>query len=191
MKRLCSVLLIIFVIGVSSIVAPQSASAFSVTGCKNLSLSQGYSVHYIHSPTNAPTVWKTALSDASTAWWRAGVRGSFGPATSGNYSMVVQTANFVEGYLGQASWVCGWNGFHLAGYNLYVRFNLRTTGSMSAWQRRYIAVHELGHIIGVDHTPWGCGVSIMKSNSNVQDPACANLTPPWSDDIKGYHYLYG
>lgn len=68
---------------------------------------------------------------------------------------------------------------------------IESVDSLTAWQVKFIYIHEFGHLLGLGHTSYGCGTAIMASDANVGNPSCSTTSPPWSDDIKGYHHIYG
>lgn len=185
--------LVLILFAATSIVGPaSSARSWAQTGCRSVALSNG--LPHTYDFGGGITGWYSqTINQSSILWWRAGVRGGFKPGASNYWDQIHMTrASFVDNWWARASWTCGGDGFYSA--TQQIKFNSRRIEDedhLTAWHVKHIIVHEFGHILGLDHTPYGCGVSVMKSDANVGDRSCSAQTPPWSDDMKGYHALYG
>ncbi|WP_130865777.1 zinc metalloprotease [Acidipropionibacterium timonense] len=186
--RIVPALLIIMCMAMASILlsSPGTAHAYALTGCKSTNLSRKLPDYY--ATGIGMTVWYSDVLDQSTIhWWRNGVSGGF--KRSANYDILVKREPVGgAGYWMMSYWSCDIFG-HMHARSITV--NSKTTDGLEAWKIKYIFIHEFGHQLGLAHTDYGCGVSIMRGNSNAEGAQCPGSFPPWSDDLKGYHHIYG
>ena len=166
----------------------------NLVSCKSHALGSGKP--HLYATGSGVTSWYgKAIDESSPLWWRAGVRGGFkrgvGEAWHQTY---ITRAYCLDDWFGRAVYSkCSPDGFYSS--STQIRLNSRTIETVkkfTAWQVKYIIVHEFGHILGLGHTSYTCGVSIMTRDArDLNDPRCASKTPPWNDDMKGYRALYG
>lgn len=163
------------------------AEAYSFTGCKSRNLANNVPDNYATGVGMTPW-YGTVLDDAAPSWWRKGVRGGF--KRGADYEILVSRAHYAHEYWMQTRWTCsgGWKIYRTMTVNAST---IEDRDHLAAWQVRFIFVHEFGHLVGLNHTSYGCGVSIMRSDSNAGNSSCSSQSPPWSDDMAGYHALYG
>jgi hypothetical protein len=54
----------------------------------------------------------------------------------------------------------------------------------------YVAIHELGHVYGLDHVEWmDCQGRPSIMQQGFQKFGCPG-TPPWADDVIGVNNIY-
>lgn len=82
---------------------------------------------------------------------------------------------------------------------MYVKINPNYYSSLTANQKTWAMIHELGHCIGFRHTDEGIGTLLYSGDQNTTDPTSvmheyllSNPTPPYftSYDIAAYGLLY-
>jgi hypothetical protein len=135
---------------------------------------------------NSTSPYTAALSRGITRWNDSPAPGQFRFVTSGANVEAWQT------YSSRTEWawttVTGGcpNGYYSQTQDL--TFNTRTMDSFSDRQKWVVAVHELGHVYGLDHTASSCNrPSVMKQG---EDKFSCPGTPPWNDDLTGVNNIY-
>lgn len=177
------------ILGWSVLHSPTSAQAWSTWGCKSVALSSGLPHRY--ATTRGMTPWYAqTLDETAPYWWRAGVRGGFQRGVTNAWNQTyVSRASYVAGDLAWAVITgCGPDGLHNNSQEL--RLNARTLDGQPKYFVRNVIIHEFGHILGLGHAEYPCGVAVMASGIGTGS-TCESPPPPWSDDMKGYRALYG
>lgn len=72
------------------------------------------------------------------------------------------------------------------GNEVELKFNTRVMDSLSATDKKFVAMHELGHAYGIDHVSSGC--RLMREN--LDDYNSCGTDIPSADDIDGVAELY-
>ncbi|WP_159621501.1 matrixin family metalloprotease [Ruania rhizosphaerae] len=172
MKRFAS-LIVALALGAAglTLVTPTSASAWVSTGCTwdivfvRYNISSGSWSPGINA-WNAESIPRTYTSSPSDA--------VVGLGTLNNSSV---------SYDGIANWTCS-SGTTTSATG---RINTAYTSGYSSTKLRSLTVHELGHILGLDHPSSGC--MIMRSSTSTRYGTCG-LSTPASDDIAGVNAIY-
>lgn len=135
------------------------------------------------------SAWSAAFDQGQYAWDTvAGLPTTFIPAASGadDPMLEVRDGSYAETWWAQTSYACwhlgpDWNGNETA-----QKYNTATTSSLSATNKKYVAIHELGHSLGLDHVAMDGSCeprrAVMSQGSNKF--GCSG-TPPWQDDQNG------
>lgn len=127
---------------------------------------------------------KTAFNEGQANWDAAAVPGYFDQQDwSLDPEVPVHDGVYGGGWYGLTSWGC--SSGHYTGNEVYMKFDTTEMGTLAAWQRRNIAIHELGHAYGLaDVTGTLCRVM----NVGKALEGCAVF--PASDDISGVNAIY-
>lgn len=153
-----------------------SAKAYTTTGCKWASATAKYA-------NNTPSPYSTAVSGAASAWtsgtdinWVTGSSGIVAYVVAGNYG--------ASGYEGMTTWVCNWLGTY---QSLNVQLNRHYMDSHNATRKKVVAMHELGHALGLNHST-ASGYPVMASSAS--NSYLHGTTSLKADDIAGANFLY-
>ena len=84
---------------------------------------------------------------------------------------------------GLTTWGCS-SGYY-NGNEVYMKFDTTEMGTLAAWQRKNIAIHELGHAYGLDDAS---ALVCRVMNAGMALEGCALF--PASDDISGVNAIY-
>lgn len=173
-----------------------SADAYVLNGCKF----PGSNPQIVYEYWNVTSTWQSAFNTAQAAWdsETPGWGGWFAYGTSEN--IPVFDGGYAGSWWGLASGGCDsgggetwYNLTHCPGSNpcVKIQFNTNTTGGMNATERAHIAVHELGHALGLAHSSLGCSNPVvMRSDATWVYDNCGLVVPPWQNDLDGVDAIY-
>jgi hypothetical protein len=75
------------------------------------------------------------------------------------------------------------------GNEVLVEMNTRTMSGLTASEKKYVMVHELGHAYGLWHQPMSCSQQPAIMEPGEEPFGCAG-DPPWLDDREGVRAIY-
>jgi hypothetical protein len=127
---------------------------------------------------------QTAFNDGQARWDASAVPGYFDQQDwSLDPEVPVHDGVYGSTWWGLTSWGCS-SGYY-TGNEVYMKFDTDNMGTLVAWQRRNIAIHELGHAYGLAEVS-GSTCRVMNTYKALE--GCASF--PASDDIAGVNAVY-
>lgn len=169
-----------------TVTVPASPAEAASSGCRSRNLAAGVQDTYYKDPSLA-TYYASVVDTAAGKWNSVAVPGELRYAGSSADIKVVKGSYAYSAYA-VSYWTCG-SGYYNSG-SRRMEINSRTMGNLLSWQDRFVVIHEFGHLMGLAHTNYGCGVSIMRGDAVTGDSGCASGNPPWSDDINSMNAIY-
>jgi len=141
------------------------------------------------------STWTDAFNAGQQKWdtKTPGYGGWFTENASGTDTEIyVYDANYSETWWGLAEGGCD-SGGGQPWYNdkVNIKFNLSTAGSMNTTERRLVAIHEMGHGLGLAHSSLGCSDPVvMRSDPTYAYDNCGTSDAPYANDVAGVDVLY-
>lgn len=183
----------------SLIVSAQPAAAWNRLNC------QWSSADIRFENTGATSTWSSASNAGIGAWNAAAVPINFGYALTG-YNFKIYGGSYGNvGWSGYTS-PTGHRGTNATCTNgrwavggIAVYLNSTTTTTYSAFRRKSVVAHELGHVLGLAHNnaSFACAGGavgwkqlMFYSDARSSGNSCGNIDTPQSDDTAGVNVLY-
>lgn len=170
-----------------SMVSP--ANAWVLNRCKYAGSDP--TIHYkFYSVTST---YETAFQSGQAAWDATSSPGYFKEVTGWDPNLEVRDEWSSST---KWAWVAGgcpsgtyqtWNG-----NETYMTFNTRTMASLSATEKKIVAIHEMGHSYGLAHSSLGCGANrpVMRSDPTWVLDNCGDANAPYPNDVAGVNAQY-
>lgn len=136
------------------------------------------------------STYYNAFNGAQGRWDATSATGFFRyEKTNGDPEIEVRDKSYSWSSWAQTSW----QGCTLGYWSydeVYMAFNTRTMGGLSAREKKIVAEHELGHAYGLDHEYYTCanpGPAVMRQGEGKF--GCGG-DGPWYDDVQGVKAKY-
>jgi hypothetical protein len=175
-----------FVVGASLVVTPNSASAYTLIGCKFGETSVTYEYYWVGD-------YATPTANAIAAWNNKGsaVPGSITANTSASGAHIAfnRISSSLDHWAFMSS-TCNSSG-NWTNWDTYIEYNDVTMLTLTTGQRQRVIEHEIGHAYGLNHMPSGCGATHAVMVQGTSKWACSwTGTSPWTDDVNGVAHIY-
>jgi len=129
--------------------------------------------------------YENASQGAANAWNGVSVPGRFEEhSTSLDPEVNITDGTTSTNLWAFTSWGC--NGGRYSGNEVNVEFYTNNMSGLSAYEKKIVAEHELGHAYGLDDTANQTGCRVMRTGSHKF--TCGTM--PASDDISGVQAIY-
>lgn len=135
------------------------------------------------------SAWSAAFDQGQYEWDTAsGVPTTFLPASSTDDDpmLEVRDDSYSDDWWAFTDWACWYPGSDYIGNETSQKYNTRTTTDLTATNKKYVAIHELGHSLGLGHVDMDSSClprrAVMSQGTNKF--GCSG-TPPWADDQNG------
>ncbi|AJT40356.1 matrixin family metalloprotease [Psychromicrobium lacuslunae] len=175
-----------------TLVRPLGAAAVAlVLLIGGTSTAQAYHLQGPKLSTSSPTFSIDSGSSASRTAWTSGIS-DWNDASAGvSLSTTSGTGTATLGDANDSS--VGWDGITYYSWNnntnivtdVSAYLNVAYTASYDAAKRKGVAAHEIGHVLGLDHTS-----SCVLMNPTTPDRTDCGVSTPQSDDVNGVRSLY-
>lgn len=158
------------------------AEAYALKGCKYDADSISPIEYRFHSVNSA---YETAFKNAESAWDSTSSPGHFSEdSVSLDPEIDVYDGVYAGTWWAQTDYSCDSDGTYSGNENT-VFFDTGGMGGLTAYEKKLVAEHELGHTYGLDEAP-NNGCRVMRQGSNKF--TCGTM--PAADDIAGVNALY-
>lgn len=133
--------------------------------------------------------YRDAFNQAQYSWDTTSAPGTFYEnSTDTDPHVEVRDFQYSWGDWARTTWTCGV--VYWLNNEVYIDFNTGTMASLSAREKKIVAIHELGHAYGLAHEYYTCsypGPATMRPGQGKF--ACAG-DGPWYDDVLGVQTIY-
>jgi hypothetical protein len=126
--------------------------------------------------------YETAFAHAQSAWEATSAPGYFSLTSSSDPEINVKDTVYQEGSWAKTTWSCSGGLYFYS--EVTIEFDTVDMVQLSAYERKIVAEHELGHAYGLWHMSAGCHVMRQGSHKFT----CGSM--PSSNDVDGVRARY-
>ena len=183
LRRPLKVALVLLALVGPLVIMPSIANAYTFHGCKYDGTDPAISYRYY----SVGATYQTAFDQGQYAWDVTSVPGYFYSTTGSDPMINVEDGSYSGSDWAVTSFGCDGDGTYTSN-EVTVRMDIVDMAGLTAYEKKLVLIHELGHAYGLGHSGTGCADPRVMSQGSTKF-GCGG-TPPWSNDQAGVNARY-